>query len=189
MATEYAHWRFTVDEYHKMGAAGILGEDDRVELVDGKIVQMSPINISHAVCVDRLNKLLNRILPEEFTMRVQSPIFLDDINEPQPDVAVLRPGDYLNMAQHPGPADILLIIEVADSTVSSDRRQKMPRYARAGIPEAWIVNIPKGVVEVYSNPVDGKYESMQRVGRSGSITVETLPDISLRVDDFLGNLK
>src|SRR5437870_3088480 len=151
MATEYARRRFTVDEYHKMGEAGILDEDDRVELLDGEIVQMSPINVPHAVCVDRLNMLFAPALVGRGIVRVQAPIYIDEINEPQPDVILLKLADYLSrQPQHPGPDDILLLIEVADSTVGADRRQKMPRYARAGIAEVWLVNIPKHAIEVYS---------------------------------------
>src|SRR5438093_10057024 len=106
MATEYARRRFTVDEYHKMGEAGILSEDDRVELLDGEIVKMSPINVPHAVCVDLLNMLFGQKLAGRGIVRVQSPIFIDDLNEPQPDVVLLKPRDYLKRRQHPGPEDI-----------------------------------------------------------------------------------
>lgn len=186
MAIQYARKRFTVDEYHKMVKTGILSEDDRVELIDGEIVQMTPIKVPHAVCVDRLNKLLNRILPEEITVRVQSPILLGNVNEPEPDLAVLKPRDYLNMEQHPGPEDILLVIEVSGTTLNFDRRVKMPLYAQAGIPETWIVNIAKGVVEVYSNPVNGKYESIRTAGRADTVAPDMHPDVKLRVEDFLG---
>ena len=189
MATQYGRRRFTVDEYHKMGEAGILPEDDRVELLDGEIVEMTPINVPHAVCVDRLNKLLNRSLPDEFVVRVQSPIFINELNEPQPDVAVLKPADYLRMPQHPGPSDLVLVIEVADSTLREDRGRKVPEYARAGIPEAWIVNIPKGVVEVYSEPVGGKYASIRRVARGEAITLKVLPEVTIAVGDFLGDAR
>ena len=187
MATEYARRRFTVDEYHKMGEAGILDEDDRVELLEGEIVKMSPINVPHAVCVDLLNMLFGQKLAGRGIVRVQSPIFIDDLNEPQPDVVLLKPRDYLKRRQHPGPEDIMLLIEVADTTVLSDRRQKVPRYARAGIQEVWLVNIPKSVVEVYSDPADGKYRSIRRVGRGNAITPQALPDVTIAVDDFLGS--
>lgn len=97
MATEYTRSPFTVREYHKMGDAGILGEDDRVELVDGEIVQMSPINAPHATCVNRLTMLLARSVPEEVTVSVQNPILIDELNEPQPELAVLQSGEYLQL--------------------------------------------------------------------------------------------
>lgn len=194
MATQYQYQyqqeqtrkHFTVDEYHKMGEAGILSEDDRLELIDGEIVQMSPINVPHQSCVDRLTMLFAPRLVGRGIVRVQGPILLDMENEPQPDVILLRQSDYAERQYHPQPEDILLVIEVADSTLRTDRRDKMPRYARAGISEAWIVNIPKKVVEIYSDPVDGKYTSVQRVGRGHTITPKALPDVTVQVDDFLG---
>jgi Uma2 family endonuclease len=189
MATQYARRRFTVDEYHKMGEAGILGEDDRVELIDGEIVQMSPIHIPHAVCVDLLTMIFAPLLAGKGIVRVQNPIFIDAINEPQPDVILLKARDYLKQKHHPGPEDIMLVIEVSDSTVTFDRRQKIPRYARAGIPEAWLVNIPKGVVEVYTEPVGDKYESIRRVGCGESITPTALPDARIAVHEILGGSK
>ncbi len=187
MATQhkYARRRFTVVEYHKMGEAGIITEDDRVELIDGEIVEMSPINPPHSVCVNRLNKLLNRHVPEELVVSVQNPIYLSEDSEPQPDIALLKPGEYISRTQHPGPEDVLLVVEVADTTVVSDQRQKIPRYAQAGIPEAWLVNIPKGVVEVYTDPGQGKYKQIKRVGPGESITPKLLPDVTLQVSDFL----
>src|SRR3954469_7674954 len=121
MATEFARRRFTVDDYHKMGDAGILTEDDRVELLDGEIVEMSPINIPHATCVGLLTMLFAPPLAGKGIVWVQNPIFIDNLNEPQPDLALLRLRDYLREERHPGSDDILLLIEVADATVRSDR--------------------------------------------------------------------
>jgi len=179
--------RFTVDEYHKMADAGILGEDDRVELLDGEIVEMPAIKVPHAACVDSLNMLFAQRIGDRGIVRIQSPIYIDDINEPQPDVILLKPGDYMNRRYHPGPDDILLVIEVAGTTLRTDRRDKMPRYARAGMQETWLVNLPKKMVEVYSNPEDGKYGNVQRVGRGHTIAPQARPDVAIRVEDFLGS--
>jgi Uma2 family endonuclease len=187
MAMQQARRRFTVDEYHKMGEAGILSEDDRLELVDGEIVEMSPINIPHATCVDLLTMLFAPLLAGKGIVRIQNPIFIDNINEPQPDVALLKRRAYWDQEQHPGPDDILLLIEVADATVRSDRHDKIPRYARAGIVEVWLVNLPKGIVEVYSDPMGGKFRSIQRIGKEDSITLKALPDLTVSVADFLGS--
>ncbi len=189
MAIEHTRRRFTVDEYHRMGNAGILHEDDRIELVDGEIRRMSPINVPPAACVGLLTMLLAPRLAGIGMVWVQNPAYIDDINEPQPDLAVLKPGDYSARRQHPGAEDILLFIEVADATVRTDRLEKIPRYARAGVPEVWLVNIPKGVVEVYSDPVGGKYKSISRVGRGGFITPGALPGITISAGDFLGAAK
>ncbi|MDQ6693081.1 MAG: Uma2 family endonuclease [Chloroflexota bacterium] len=186
MVAEYVRRRFTVDEYHKMGDAGIVGEDDRVELIGGEIVQMTPINVHHAVCVDRLNMLFAPLLAGRGVVRVQSPIYINELNEPQPDVTLLKSSYYLNLQQqqHPGPEDILLLIEVADSTLTTDRRRKVPLYATAGIHEVWIVNIQKKVVEFFVDPAGGKYNRVGRVGLGHTLNPQSLPDITLKVDDI-----
>lgn len=186
MAMQLPRKRFTVDEYHKMADAGILHEDDRVELIEGEIIEMSPINVPHAVCVDRLTKKLVMGAGDRAIVRVQSPIFINERTEPEPDLVLLKPRDYLAMPYHPGPDDIMLVIEVADSTVRTDRRDKVPRYARAGIPEMWLVNIPRKIVEVYSEPVEGKYRNVQRVGRGQTLSLTALPDVTIGVDEILG---
>lgn len=185
MAMELQRYRFTVDEYHKMGDAGIFTEDDRVELIDGEILKMSPINRPHAVCVDVLNMLLVPSVVGRAIVRVQGPIFVDEGSEPQPDLALLRPRDYLSLPQHAGPEDVLLVVEVAQSSVKSDRNRKMPLYARVGIPEVWLINLPKKVVEVYSDPKEGKYQSVEAVGPGQTLTVKMLPDVTIPVEAFL----
>src|SRR5437763_6646961 len=109
--------RFTVSEYYRMAETGVLKENDRVELVEGEIIEMAPVGVRHATCVDRLNKLLNRLLPDELIVRVQSPIHLSDLSEPEPDMSLLKSRDYANAEEHPGPNDILLLIEVSDTTL------------------------------------------------------------------------
>src|SRR5947209_15418183 len=117
MALQVPRKRFTVQEYYRMAETGVLAEDDRVELIEGEIIEMAPVGVRHATCVDRLNKLLNRLLPDELIVRVQSPIHFDDYSEPEPDISVLKPRDYANAKEHPGPGDILLLIEVSDTTL------------------------------------------------------------------------
>src|SRR5207249_4338073 len=142
---------FTADELEQMVKAGILSEDDRVELIEGEIIKMSPIGKSHAACVERLTRFFNKAADESVIVRGQGPILIDDFVELQPDVALLkaRPDYYEDSL--PAPGDILMVIEVADTTVGSDRRVKLPLYARAGIPIAWLVNLPKRAVEIYSD--------------------------------------
>ncbi|HYP39787.1 MAG TPA: Uma2 family endonuclease [Chloroflexia bacterium] len=185
MAMQQPRRRFTVDEYHRMGDAGILHEDDRVELVEGEIVVMSPINAPHLMCVNGLNKILSRSVPEELIVSVQNPIHINTVTELQPDLALITPPNSPDLKYYPGIQDILLVVEVADSTVTSDRRDKVPMYARAGIPEVWLVNIPKKVVEVYSDPAGGKYQSTMRVGRGQNLTVKMLPHVNIAIDAFL----
>jgi Uma2 family endonuclease len=176
----------TVDEYYRMAEAGILSEDDRVELIDGEIIDMAAIGIKHALCVDRLSKLLNRLLPEEILVRVQNPIYLNQRSEPQPDLALLKPQDYSRRKHHPGPDDVLLVIEVSDTTLTFDRKVKVPLYARGSIPEVWIVNLQDDSTEVYSQPEGGAYQERQQLQRGQSLSIPGFPDLTLAVDDVLG---
>src|SRR5689334_7852246 len=125
MSGSVAQHRFTVDDYTRMADAGILSEDDRVELIEGAVVEMSPFRRLHAACVDRLNAWLNRLLGASAIVRVQSPIRLSDYSEPQPDIALLRPRADFYASGHPGPRDVLLVIEVADTSLDYDRGVKL----------------------------------------------------------------
>jgi Uma2 family endonuclease len=144
--------RFTVAEYHRLGEVGILGEDERVELIDGWIVNMSPIGSQHAACVSLLNRVLR---PVEATaiVRVEDPILLNDDTEPQPDIAVVRFKANLYADAHPRPEDVLLLIEVAETSLEEDRDIKLPRYAASSIPEVWLVNLMANMIEVYREPL------------------------------------
>lgn len=143
------HW-ITVDEYERMGEAGIWTKDSRLELLEGEIYEISPIGSHHAACVSFLGNHLNRQLGDRLIIRTQNPIRLDDFSEPQPDIALLRWRDDFYRHAHPVPADALLVIEVADTTVDSDRRVKIPLYAKAAIKEVWLVNLPAEQIEIYA---------------------------------------
>jgi Uma2 family endonuclease len=147
--------RFSVDDYHAMVEAGVLKEDERVELIEGEVVAMSPIGKLHASCVNRLMALLFRRIGEQATISVQNPVQASSFSEPQPDVALLKYREDFYAARHPRPKDILLVIEVADSTLDYDREVKMPLYARSKIAQSLLVNLSSDVVEVYSKPVEG----------------------------------
>ncbi|HEX8598399.1 MAG TPA: Uma2 family endonuclease [Chloroflexia bacterium] len=186
MAVQPARYRFSVDEYYKMAEVGILSEDDRVELIEGEIVYMAPIGIRHAHCVDTLNRLFSQLLSKNVLVRVQNPIRLNADSEVQPDVALLRLRDYTKDQQHPGPDDVLLVIEVSDTTLSWDRREKVPLYARAGITEVWIVNLQQDRIEVYSQPEGGAYRTSRRLRRGQSVAVPGFAEAKVKVDDVLG---
>jgi Uma2 family endonuclease len=185
MAMPLTARRFTVDEYHRMGEAGVFHEDDRVELIDGQVVQMTPIGDRHASCVRRLNRLFARHLVELAVIDVQNPIVLGQHDAPQPDVTVLKPRDDA-YRHHPGAADILLVIEVADTTADYDRLVKIPLYARAGIPEAWLVNLARDHIEVCRNPSGAGYTDIRTARRGETITPVAFPSVSISVDDILG---
>ena len=150
------HHSFTVEEYHRMGEAGLF-EEQRVELLEGKIIDMSPIQAKHARIVKWLNRLLHARLSDRYIISVQDPIRLDELNEPEPDLAVLRFRTDFYGESHPRPEDVLLLIEVADTSLDKDRQVKLPLYARAGIPEVWIVNLPGQQLECYTGPTGDGY--------------------------------
>ena len=185
MAVQVERVRFTVDDYHRMAEAGILSEDDRVELIDGEIVRMSPIGNRHAWCVRRLVQLLTRRTGDhEAIVDSQNPIRLGPYSEPQPDVVVLRfREDYY--PEHPTPTDVLLVIEVADTSLAYDRQVKLPLYAQAGIPEVWLVDLTGDAIERHSEPSEGGYRRVERVGRGETLVSLSLPSLTLRVDDVL----
>jgi Uma2 family endonuclease len=178
--------RFTVDEYHRMGDAGIFPPDARLELLDGEIVEMSPIGPRHAGCVNRLNTMLVRAVGERAVVTVQNPVILDAYGEPQPDLTVSRPRRDFYASAHPQPGDVLLMIEVVDSTGAYDRGRKVPAYARAGITELWLVDVGRRAVEVYTDPERGRYASMRVVAVADALAPRALPDVTLRVDAILG---
>jgi Uma2 family endonuclease len=178
----------TVDEYHRMGEAGILGEDDAVELLEGRLISMTPIGPRHLHCVNRLNKLLARRLYAEEDpspwISLQNPIRLSDTSEPEPDVVVLAadaPQD-----RTPIPADVLLLVEVAETSVEYDRSLKIPRYAAAGIPVAWVVDLQREVVDIFRHPDDDTYAERQRYWRDDALPLpEGLDGEPIPVGDIL----
>jgi Uma2 family endonuclease len=178
--------RFTVDEYHRMAAAGVLREDDRVELLDGQVVEMTPIGPDHASCVNRLNTLFAPLAAREATVSIQNPLVLGELHEPQPDIVVLRRRADGYREESPGPSDVLLVIEVGDTSVEADRQAKIPLYAQGGIPEAWLVDLPGDRIEVYRKPTAGRYTNVSTVPRGASLTSLAYPHLRLSVEQILG---
>ena len=179
--------RFTVDEYERMVHAGVFASDDRVELIEGEIIEMTPIGIPHASIVDRLNMLMARRLGDRTIVRVQGPIgFVALHSRPQPDLALLRPRKDYYAARIPGARDIFLLVEVMDTSVEYDRRRKAPLYARAGVRELWLVDIPAGVLDVQRAPSSDGYRDVRTLGRGERLTPRAFPDVTLAVDDILG---
>ena len=181
---EVKRWRFTVHDYHRMGEAGILHEDDRVELIEGELVEMAAIGTRHFTCVNGLTRLLVRTMGDDAIVSVQNPVRLNEYNEPQPDLTVIRPRDY--RISLPVPEDVLLLIEVSDTTLSYDRNVKLPLYARAGIREVWIVNLPGGTIERHTDASEVGYRSLKRARRGEVLESVALPGLALAVDDVLG---
>lgn len=178
--------RFDVDDYYRMADAGILREHDRVELIEGQVVEMEPISISHAGAVNELTWLLARRLPDHLRVGVQNPVRLDRWSEPQPDLAVILAEDMRRA--HPGPEQSLLVIEVAYSSLRYDRNVKLPLYARHGVPEVWIVDLRGAVVERYDEPAEDGYGRARPARRGEAIEPIAVPGLSLSVNDILGEV-
>ena len=183
-----ARWKFDVHQYHAMAKAGVLKEDDRVELIDGEIVAMSSIGPALVGAVNPSNMFWAIRLGGRAIVQIQNPIRLDERNQPQPDIAILKLKDDFYRSGLAGPDDVLLLIEVSDTTLRYDRRIKLALYARFGIPEVWIVNIRARSIEVYTDPVNGEYTSLQTFRRGQTITPTAFPDIVLPVSDIIGGL-
>ena len=176
--------RITVDEYHRMIAAGILGEDERVQLISGTLVAMTPQGGPHARVIQRLNRLLVRAVGDDLVVRPQLPLTLVDDSEPEPDLAVVQAGDAESRERHPRTA--LLVVEVAGESLPLDRQAKAVLYARAGIPEYWIVNLAESTVEVRREPdtASGSYRT-KTVARGGDTLVAArVPGLSIGVADL-----
>lgn len=170
----------TVDEYHRMGEAGILTADDRVELIEGELVAMAPIGSERAAATNMLNRLLVLAVGDRGIVAVGNPVRLNRHSEPQPDFSVLRPRDDYRKTL-PRPEDTMLAVEVANTSLDYDRKVKLALYARSGIPEVWIVNLAAAVVEVYRSPVADSYGAVTRAVGSDLLTIEAIPGVVIPV--------
>jgi len=183
MAAPTLHRPFTAAEYERMVESGILSEDENIELLGGEINEKSPIGVHHAYAVRTLTNLLVKQIGHAAIIDVQNPIRLDEDSMPLPDIAVLRPRNYSSAL--PTPADVLLVIEVADSSLAYDRGMKFPRYAAAGITETWLIDLAAEIVERHTEPRDGLYRqiTLARVGDTLASTV--LTELTIPVDTVL----
>ena len=186
MAVQLLRRRFTVDEYHQMGQVGILHEDDRLELLEGEIVEMAPIGSRHQATVDRLTRLFSESATEVALVRVQGPVRLAEDSEPQPDLTLLRGRTDFYASAHPGAGDVLLLVEVSDTSLEYDRELKLPLYANHGVSEVWLVDLEAEVVEVYRDPSTEGYREVLRVGRGQGLSPKSLPNLQLLAEDILG---
>jgi len=170
--------KFTTEQYHLMHEAGVFAEGDRLELINGEITEMSPIGRKHAACVARLTKVFELKLGDRTIIWSQNPIRLVDNSEPQPDLAILKLRSDFYEDSLPIPTDILLIIEVADSTLTYDRETKMPLYASAGIPEMWLFDLNRKIIEGYSQPSALGYKRMQRYEQNDEFSMLAFSDVT-----------
>ena len=186
MAVQLLRRRFTVDEYYRMGKVGILHEDDRLELLEGEIVEMAPIGSRHQATVDRLATLFFGRVADSASVRVQGPVRLAEDSEPQADLTLLRRRPDFYASAHPGPGDVLSLVEVSDTTVEYDREVKVPLYARHGIAEVWLVDLAVQVVEAHRDPSAEGYREVLQFGRGQGLSPESLPGLESVVEDILG---
>jgi len=177
--------RFTVQDYYRMAESGVLRPDARVELLDGQIIDMSPIGPFHSGVVGRLTSLFVSLANKRWLVLAQSPLCLDEHSEPQPDVMLLKPAGDDYTTQHPRPGDVFLVIEVADSTLDFDREEKLPAYGRAGIAEVWIINLVDRVVEVNREPHFAGYASRTVLRAGDKAQPLAFPDVAVDVAELL----
>ncbi len=183
MVLQLVRHQFTVKQFHQMAESGILSENDRLELIRGEMIDMSPIGRRHAGCVNRLVNLLIQLLGKQIVLAPQNPVELDESSEPQPDIALLKPRPDFYRNSHPQPEDIFLLIEVADTTVKYDREVKIPLYAKANIPEVWLVDVNQEVIEVYRNPLQGVYQDVQKLVNNQVLSILAFPDVYINVSE------
>ncbi len=186
MGMSVTYRRFTVDDFHRMAETGILTEDDRVELLDGQVLEMAPIGPAHAGCVNRLTRLFTRLTAGSATVSVQNPVVLSARSEPQPDLAILRYREDGYAEAHPSPGDVLLVVEVADSSSQSDRAVKVPLYAAAGIGEVWLVDLDRRKIEICRDPTREGYRDVCTVGTVQTITPLRLPHVAIAAAEIIG---
>lgn len=179
-------YKWTNEQYDRMIEVGILKEDERVELIRGEIVEMAPIGLPHEACVIRLTKLFEKKFGEVALVSVQNSILLPNTSRPQPDITLLRWRDDFYLTRRPTPEDVILLIEVSDSTLADDRAEKVPLYAEAGVSEVWLVNLRVGAVEVYSEPAEGIYRSIRQAQRGEALSLPGGLEGAVTVDEVLG---
>ena len=179
--------RWTVNDFHQIIAAGVLDEDDRIELINGVITQMSPMNARHGGCINRMITLLRHLDELRYIVTVRNPVNLLNHSEIYPDLAIARFRADFYATSHPTAADILVVIEVADTTLRSDRRVKAPLYAGAGIPEYWIVALNEQIVEQYCEPSNNAYQTMVQYQRDQTLQSTSISELQLAVNAIVGS--
>ena len=177
--------RFSVDDYYQMINLGMLKNVERAEIIDGELIETMPVGNAHASCVKKLSEILRDTLGKSVTYSVQDPIWLDEYNEPIPDVALLIRRDDFYRFQKPTAEDVLILIEVSDSTLEYDRNRKIPLYAQAGITEVWIVNLQNSLIEVHYEPRDYSFAVVKVYRRGETLKSERLTNLELETAEIL----
>ena len=185
MRAEVTRKLFTTDEYYRMAEVGILTPDDRVELIEGEIIRMSPIGTRHAGCVNRVSELFILKFHRRAIVTVQNPARLNKYNEPQPDILLLKPREDYYGSKHPSAEDTILLLEVADTSLGFDLKVKIPLYAAMGVPEVWVADLRKNVVRVFRNPEAGQYRTVLTFSAGDPLSVLAFPDVVFNVSELI----
>lgn len=186
MSTVYPTKHLTnLDEWRRLGEAGIFSSDSRLELIEGEILEMAPIGFNHSGHINRLAKLLIKLIPDTIVPSIQNPLQLGDFSEPEPDLMLLKPNPDDYTSRHPTAADVLLLVEVADSSLKFDQNKKLQLYARFGIPEYWLVNLNDSCLEVYRQPFHDTYAEKTTLRAGTELALSQLPEITVKVADIL----
>ena len=186
MSAELARMKFNIHDVERMVKAGVFAGNERVELIEGELIQMAAQGSNHISSVIRLTTFLTSRVGDDVLVSIQNAVIINDINEPQPDVSLLHFRDDYYSTAKARPEDVLLLIEVSDSTVTYDRKVKVPLYARNGIAEVWLVNLPKKVVEVYNHLEDGKYKVVKKLERGETLSPKLIPSLKIKVEEIIG---
>jgi len=177
---------FTTDAFHEMARTGLLGDDhSRLELLNGEIFELVPIGQRHAASVDRLNRVFSRHLPDFCLVRVQNPIRISRVSEPLPDISIVKGSELDFLKAPPGPEETLLIVEVADTTLTHDTGDKARVYARAGIQEYWVIDLESSRLRVFRDPEGDEFRQTLIVAHGDSISLNSLPELQFHVTDLL----
>ncbi len=174
-----------LDEWRRLGEANIFPPESRLELINGEILEMAPIGFNHAGHLRRINKLFSKLIPDNIISGVQDPLQLGDLSEPEPDFMLLKPNDDFYSSRHPNASDVLLLIEVADSSLMFDQNQKLRLYALHDVPEYWLLNLKDSCVEVYRQPHDECYGEKTTLRIGDSVTLSQLDQITINIADIL----
>jgi|SRR5579862_5441287 len=186
METEVAKKLFTVEEYLRMGEAGIFHPEARLELIEGEIIEMSPVGDRHIGCVNRATALFSSRLAGKAIVSVQNPVRLSRYTEPQPDLVLARPREDYYSGKRLSAEDTFLVIEISDSTVRYDRNRKMPLYAKAGVPELWIENLQEDIILVFRDPGPVTFLTEMMFRRGELLSPAAFPEITFKVEELIG---
>lgn len=176
---------FTASEYQTLADIGVLGEDEKLELIEGRIVRMAAKNVAHAIATSRSNRYFQRLLGDQVLVRVQDPILLNNYSEPEPDIVLVAPPDERYLAHHPMPKDVFLVLEIAESSLAYDRDVKCPLFAQNGIVQFCLLNLQTRELEDYREPGPNGYRSKRTYSAKQSFTLVAFPELSIQVNDLL----